>query len=205
MTSRTRFTGRSGFRFSTAPAPARPARRTPPAPCPERGRTSASSAAPRSPCARPIALPAVRRAAAPPASAATRSSPRCRSTAPPPSNSPSAAEREPPAWLDEAREQLSRARLPPGDARAGRDPDLRAWRSAGPGSAAATTAEICLDDPSVSRRHAIVDTKEGRAPRVLDDRSLNGILVNGRKVDVAELKPGDELTIGRHRLYLLQA
>ena len=67
------------------------------------------------------------------------------------------------------------------------------------------TAEICLDDPSVSRRHAIVNSKEGRSPRILDDRSLNGIVVNGRKVDVAELEPGDELTIGRYRLYLLQA
>ncbi|HWO46946.1 MAG TPA: FHA domain-containing protein, partial [Solirubrobacterales bacterium] len=63
----------------------------------------------------------------------------------------------------------------------------------------------CLDDPSVSRRHAMVAVEAGKPPRLLDDRSLNGILVNGRKVDVAELKPGDELTIGRYRLYLLQA
>ncbi|HEX3041839.1 MAG TPA: FHA domain-containing protein [Solirubrobacterales bacterium] len=115
-----------------------------------------------------------------------------------------AAEHEPPAWLDEARELLSgpgyhlamRERgkietfaLPSGWSRIGR----------------CTTADICLDDPSVSRRHAIVNNKEGRGPRVLDDRSFNGILVNGVEVDVAELEPGDELTIGRHNLYLLQA
>jgi predicted RNA-binding Zn-ribbon protein involved in translation (DUF1610 family) len=66
-----------------------------------------------------------------------------------------------------------------------------------------TTAEICLDDPSVSRRHAVICAEAGQNPRVLDDRSLNGILVNGHKVEVAELEPGDELTIGRYRLYLL--
>jgi len=66
-------------------------------------------------------------------------------------------------------------------------------------------AEICLDDPSVSRRHAMIATDEGRPPRILDDRSLNGVLVNGRKIDWTELSDGDELTIGRYRLFLLQA
>jgi pSer/pThr/pTyr-binding forkhead associated (FHA) protein len=66
-------------------------------------------------------------------------------------------------------------------------------------------AEIFLDDPSVSRRHAMVATESDKPPRILDDRSLNGVLVNGRKVEWAELKDGDELEIGRHRLYLLQA
>jgi hypothetical protein len=67
------------------------------------------------------------------------------------------------------------------------------------------TAEICLDDPSVSRRHAMIALDEGRPPRVLDDRSLNGLLVNGHQVDWTELSDGDELTIGRYRLFLLQA
>jgi FHA domain-containing protein/zinc ribbon family protein len=66
-------------------------------------------------------------------------------------------------------------------------------------------ADICLDDPSVSRRHAMIATDEGRPPRILDDRSLNGLLVNGRKVDWTELEDGDELTIGRYRLFLLQS
>lgn len=115
---------------------------------------------------------------------------------------PLSAEREPPAWLDQAREQLSG----PGFHLAMREReeitsfDLeRGWIRIG----RCQTAEICIDDPSVSRRHAIVNCKEGRNPRLLDDRSLNGVLVNGRKVEVAELEPGDELTIGRHRLYLL--
>ena len=115
-----------------------------------------------------------------------------------------AERQEAPPWLEEAQAQLSepgyylamRERgeittfaLPKGWIRIGR----------------CTTAEICLDDPSVSRRHAIVNSKQGRNPRVLDDRSLNGIVVNGLQVDVAELVPGDELTIGRLHLYLLHA
>jgi DNA-directed RNA polymerase subunit RPC12/RpoP len=114
------------------------------------------------------------------------------------------AEPQPPGWLDEAREQLTEAgyhltmrergevttvSLGLGWSRIGRCP----------------TAEICLDDPSVSRRHAMVATESDKPPRVLDDRSLNGVLLNGRKVDWAELEPDDELTIGRYRLYLLQA
>jgi len=115
-----------------------------------------------------------------------------------------AAGREPPGWLDEAEEQLSglgyHLVLREGE-------EIQAfrlevgWTKLG----RCERAGICLDDPSVSRRHAMIATDPGRPPRVLDDRSLNGVLVNGRKVDFAELEPGDELTIGRYRLYLLQA
>jgi len=66
-------------------------------------------------------------------------------------------------------------------------------------------ADIRLDDPSVSRRHALVVSEPGKALRVLDDRSLNGILVNGDAVEWGGLKDGDELTIGRYRLFALEA
>ena len=39
--------------------------------------------------------------------------------------------------------------------------------------------------------------------RVLDDRSLNGIQVNGRRVEWSPLADGDEISIGRHTLYFL--
>lgn len=111
---------------------------------------------------------------------------------------------EPPAWLDEAREQLTE----PGYHLAMRERGKVITFHLGEGWARigrCDTADVCLDDPSVSRRHAMLATDNGRQPRILDDRSLNGILVNGRKVDYAELEPGDELTIGRYRLYLLHA
>jgi DNA-directed RNA polymerase subunit RPC12/RpoP len=115
-----------------------------------------------------------------------------------------ATEPEPPQWLDEARAQLAE----PGYHLALRERGRIETFALGEGwtrIGRCTTAEIFLDDPSVSRRHAIVNSKKGRSPRVLDDRSLNGIGVNGRTVEVAELEPGDELAIGRLRLYLLQA
>lgn len=67
------------------------------------------------------------------------------------------------------------------------------------------TADLRLDDPSVSRRHALVVSEAGKALRVLDDRSLNGVLVNGDPVEWTELADGDELTIGRYRLFALEA
>ncbi|HEX7279948.1 MAG TPA: FHA domain-containing protein [Solirubrobacterales bacterium] len=115
-----------------------------------------------------------------------------------------AAERESPGWLDEAREKLAE----PGFHLAMRERGEIVTFSLGNDWSRigrCTTAEIFLDDPSVSRRHAMVAIESDKPPRVLDDRSLNGVLVNGRKVDWAELEPGDELTIGRYRLHLLQA
>ena len=66
------------------------------------------------------------------------------------------------------------------------------------------SADIRLDDPTVSRRHAvIVQTPEGEL-RVLDDRSMNGILVNGDPVDWSPLSDGDELQIGRYTLNVIE-
>ena len=67
------------------------------------------------------------------------------------------------------------------------------------------SADIRLDDPTVSRRHAvIVQTPEGEL-RVLDDRSMNGILVNGEPVDWSPLSDGDELQVGRYTLSVIES
>ena len=67
------------------------------------------------------------------------------------------------------------------------------------------SADIRLDDPTVSRRHAvIVQTPEGEL-RVLDDRSMNGIRVNGEPVDWSPLADGDELQIGRYSLSVIES
>ena len=64
-------------------------------------------------------------------------------------------------------------------------------------------ADIRLDDPTVSRRHALVVKTESGDLRVLDDRSLNGLFVNGDQVEWSHLRDGDELAIGRYRLHLI--
>jgi hypothetical protein len=67
------------------------------------------------------------------------------------------------------------------------------------------SADIRLDDPTVSRRHAvIVQTPEGEL-RVLDDRSMNGIRVNDEPVDWSPLADGDELQIGRYMLSVIES
>ncbi len=109
---------------------------------------------------------------------------------------------ERPEWLETARESL----VTRGDYLAFDDgervrivPLQEGWTRVGRSLA----AHVRFDDPTVSRRHALIH-REGDAIRVLDDRSLNGVWVNGERVDWRELKDDDELTLGRFRLYLLR-
>jgi pSer/pThr/pTyr-binding forkhead associated (FHA) protein len=57
-------------------------------------------------------------------------------------------------------------------------------------------ADIVLEDASVSRRHALI-ARRGDAMVILDDRSLNGIRVNGVRVKEATLQHGDEIVLGQ--------
>jgi hypothetical protein len=66
-------------------------------------------------------------------------------------------------------------------------------------------ADVRFDDPTVSRRHALVVLTEDGELRALDDRSLNGLFVNGKQVDWAPLTDGDQLEIGCYRIYVLEA
>jgi len=66
------------------------------------------------------------------------------------------------------------------------------------------SAEIRFDDATVSRRHALV-VNQPAGVRVLDDRSLNGVFVNGRRVEWSPLRDGDEITVGRHSIYYLDS
>ncbi|MEZ5077346.1 MAG: FHA domain-containing protein [Solirubrobacterales bacterium] len=112
---------------------------------------------------------------------------------------------DPPAWLAEAREQL----LNPGYHLAMLDDQdsietfaiERGWTRVG----RSANADIRLDDPSVSRRHALIVAEPGRDLRVLDDRSLNGVYVNGEPTDWGVLRDGDTLTVGRFALHVLKA
>ena len=56
-------------------------------------------------------------------------------------------------------------------------------------------ADVMLEHLSVSRRHAVVATR-GEVVVVLDDRSLNGVVVNGERVGEAVLAHGDEIRLG---------
>jgi pSer/pThr/pTyr-binding forkhead associated (FHA) protein len=65
------------------------------------------------------------------------------------------------------------------------------------------SADVHLDDASVSRRHARIVERGGR-PVILDDRSMNGTWVNGQRVDAAILADGDEILLGRVVLHFVE-
>jgi hypothetical protein len=108
-----------------------------------------------------------------------------------------------PVWLDDLRKRY-----------AGSGPHLAYEKDSGPVAFAidegwirigrSGAADIKLDDPTVSRRHAIIVRTDQGELRALDDRSLNGLFINGERVDWAPLSEGDELEIGCYRLYLLE-
>lgn len=74
-------------------------------------------------------------------------------------------------------------------------PLTREWTRVGRSLA----ADVRFDDPTVSRRHALI-VRQADGVRLLDDRSLNGVFVNGARVDGRTLKDGDEIVVGRYRL-----
>jgi predicted RNA-binding Zn-ribbon protein involved in translation (DUF1610 family) len=63
-------------------------------------------------------------------------------------------------------------------------------------------ADVRFDDTTVSRRHALI-VRQPDGVRVLDDRSLNGVFVNGARIEGRALKDGDEILVGRYRLSFL--
>jgi len=64
-------------------------------------------------------------------------------------------------------------------------------------------ADVVFDDPTVSRRHALI-VRGPDGVRVLDDRSLNGVFVNGERVEWSTLHDGDEVLVGCHSLRYLE-
>lgn len=106
-----------------------------------------------------------------------------------------------PEWLADAREAL----VADGDYVAFEDERARViplqdgWTRVG----RSLSAHIRFDDPTVSRRHALIH-RDRTGARILDDRSLNGVFLNGQRVDWRELDDGDEIAIGAFRLYFIR-
>ena len=60
--------------------------------------------------------------------------------------------------------------------------------------------EICLDDITVSRSHALISKTDGYS--IKDLGSLNGTYVNAIAVQESKVLPGDEVQIGKYHLTL---
>ena len=110
--------------------------------------------------------------------------------------SPAAVE---PAWLGERPQSLQRG----GQYLAYHDGDELV--------VAPVTQEWTRVGPQPGRRHPLrrpdrlAPSRADRAPAptasgVLDDRSLNGVFVNGERVEWSTLRDGDEILVGRHEL-----
>ena len=59
--------------------------------------------------------------------------------------------------------------------------------------------ELFLDDVTVSRNHAVLVQQNGKF-HVEDQGSLNGTIVNRKRIDSAPLTEGDEVQIGKYRM-----
>jgi pSer/pThr/pTyr-binding forkhead associated (FHA) protein len=108
---------------------------------------------------------------------------------------------ERPAWVEEARSALEMPGKYLAYEESGRRivvPVAREWTRIGRSLA----ADVRFDDATVSRRHALI-VSQADGVRVLDDRSLNGVYVNGRRVEWSPLSDGDEIAVGRHTLYYM--
>ena len=108
---------------------------------------------------------------------------------------------ERPAWVDEAKASLEMPGKYLAYEESGRHivvPVAREWTRIGRSLA----ADVRFDDATVSRRHALI-VAQADGVRVLDDRSLNGVYVNGRRVEWSPLGNGDEIVVGRHTIYFL--
>ena len=106
-----------------------------------------------------------------------------------------------PGWLGDARAGLAET----GDYLAYDDGDRvrisvlqEGWTRLG----RSLSAHVRFDDPTVSRRHALIHSDQGSV-RILDDRSLNGVFLNGERVDWHELADGDRITMGRFDLHYI--
>jgi pSer/pThr/pTyr-binding forkhead associated (FHA) protein len=112
------------------------------------------------------------------------------------------------ACLDERvrRQASSAGPIEPGRYIEVQGPGERLLVSLGPGVThigRGLAADLRLDDKSVSRRHAML-VHDPAGARILDDRSSNGTFVNGRRVEQADLRNGDELVLGRVVLRYLE-
>jgi len=114
---------------------------------------------------------------------------------------PAQAERSRPDWVLEARANLTVAGKYLAYEESGRRivvPVSREWTRIGRSLA----ADVRFDDATVSRRHALI-VSQADGVKVLDDRSLNGVYVNGRRVEWSVLADGDEILVGRHSIWFL--
>jgi pSer/pThr/pTyr-binding forkhead associated (FHA) protein len=67
----------------------------------------------------------------------------------------------------------------------------------------APSAEVFLDDITVSREHAVLERRDDGL-HLSDSGSLNGTYVNRQRIESVRLADGDEVQIGKYRLTYIE-
>ena len=62
------------------------------------------------------------------------------------------------------------------------------------------SSHLRIDDDNVSRMHAVIEVTSPTEVFIIDLGSASGTIVNGKKVNKAQLNSGDELTLGGSRV-----
>ena len=104
-----------------------------------------------------------------------------------------------------AQDELASLLLEPGDHLVYSDgEEMRVHRIVGEWThiGRSTSSEIRFEDATVSRRHALV-VRRPDGLKVIDDRSLNGVYVGGKRVEIHPLRSGDCIQVGRHSIHFV--
>jgi len=81
--------------------------------------------------------------------------------------------------------------------------EWRTWRSRASGRGSAARSRPTCASTTDGLAPARTDRAPARRRAVLDDRSLNGVFVNGARIEGQTLQDGDEILVGRYRLSFL--
>ena len=65
------------------------------------------------------------------------------------------------------------------------------------------SAHLRLEDPKVSRIHAVIEVADNKEAAIIDMGSVEGTRVNGEKISRMRLKHGDEIGLGDSRLMVI--
>ncbi len=63
-------------------------------------------------------------------------------------------------------------------------------------------SDLVIDLPTISKNHAVLTRYDDGSWTVTDTESTSGVFVNGERMDICALEPGDEIELGGVKMYL---
>jgi pSer/pThr/pTyr-binding forkhead associated (FHA) protein len=65
-----------------------------------------------------------------------------------------------------------------------------------------TDGDLIIDDPNISKKHAVIETWSRDTYFIRDLASTNGTYINGQRITTTKIKNGDIITVGNTKLRL---